>query len=88
LADVRGEGLFLGVEILDSDGHPGTNLASIIKNELRSKFILISTDGPYDNVLKIKPPLYFSKENAIQLVHEIDEVLKKTKKINTFKINK
>ena len=88
LADIRGEGLFLGVEILDSDGHPETNLASIIKNELRSKFILISTDGPYDNVLKIKPPLFFSKENASQLVYEIDEILKKTKKINTFKINK
>tara|TARA_R110000868_G_scaffold409732_2_gene695816 strand:- start:37 stop:573 length:537 start_codon:yes stop_codon:yes gene_type:complete len=88
LADIRGEGLFLGVEILDSDGNPGTNLASIIKNEMRSKFILISTDGPYDNVLKIKPPLYFSKENTNQLVYEIDEILKKTKKMNTFNINK
>tara|TARA_R110000744_G_scaffold244973_2_gene361752 strand:+ start:303 stop:2600 length:2298 start_codon:yes stop_codon:yes gene_type:complete len=88
LADIRGEGLFLGVEILDSGGKPGTNLASIIKNELRSKFILISTDGPYDNVLKIKPPLYFNKENANQLVYEIDEILKKIKKINTFKAYK
>ncbi|WP_339654320.1 aminotransferase class III-fold pyridoxal phosphate-dependent enzyme [uncultured Maribacter sp.] len=88
LADIRGEGLFLGVEILDLNGKPGTNLASIIKNELRSKFILISTDGPYDNVLKIKPPLYFSKENTNKLVYEIDEILKKTKKINTFKVNK
>ena len=88
LADIRGEGLFLGVEILDLDGKPGTNLASVIKNELRSKFILISTDGPYDNVLKIKPPLYFSKTNVNQLVYEIDEILKKTKKINTFKANK
>ena len=47
---------------------------------MRSKFILISTDGPYDNVLKIKPPLYFNKENANQLVYEIDEILKKQKK--------
>ena len=88
LADIRGEGLFLGVEVLDSDGNAGTDLAAIIKNELRSKFILISTDGPYDNVLKIKPPLYFNKENANQLVNEIDEILKKIKKINTFKVNK
>ncbi|MDB4264499.1 aminotransferase class III-fold pyridoxal phosphate-dependent enzyme [bacterium] len=80
LADIRGEGLFLGVEILDSDGNPGTNLASVIKNEMRSKFILISTDGPYDNVLKIKPPLYFNKENAKQLVYKIDEIFKKIKK--------
>jgi len=80
LADIRGEGLFLGIEILNTDGMPDTELASIIKNELRLKFILVSTDGPYDNVLKIKPPLYFSKKNANQLLQEVDEILIKQKK--------
>jgi 4-aminobutyrate aminotransferase-like enzyme len=80
LADIRGEGLFLGVEIVTKDGKPGTDLAATIKNELRDKFILISTDGPYDNVLKIKPPLYFSKENANKLLEELDNILIKTKK--------
>lgn len=79
LADIRGEGLFLGVEILDLQGKPNTNLASYIKNQLRSKFILISTDGPYDNVLKIKPPLYFNIENANKLLQELDEILRKEK---------
>ena len=80
LADIRGEGLFLGVEIINNDGMPGTKLASIIKNELRLKFILVSTDGPDDNVLKIKPPLYFSKENANLLLQEVNEILIKHKK--------
>lgn len=79
LADIRGEGLFLGVEILDLDGNPATQLASHIKNELRLKFILISTDGPFDNVLKIKPPLYFNIENANHLLQELEGILKKTK---------
>lgn len=75
LADIRGSGLFLGIEILDNDRKPDTNLASKIKNGLREKCILISTDGPYDNVLKIKPPLSFTSADADTLVKAIDEIL-------------
>ena len=64
IADVRGSGMFLGVEILAKDLKPGTQLASAIKNHLREAHILIGTDGPFDNVLKIKPPLSFSKKNV------------------------
>lgn len=84
LADIRGEGLFLGVEILDMNGNPNTELASYIKNELRKRYILTSTDGPYDNVLKIKPPLYFNRNNVDQFLQELGMVLKNMKKINTF----
>lgn len=73
VADIRGSGLFLGVEITDLNGKPNTKLASLIKNELREKFILISTDGPYDNVLKIKPPLRFTRDNADTLINAIRE---------------
>lgn len=75
LADIRGSGLFLGVEIVDQHGNPNTELASKIKNGLREKFILISTDGPYDNVLKIKPPLSFQVGDAHTLVQMIDSIL-------------
>ncbi len=75
LADVRGSGLFLGVEILDANGAPNTALASKIKNGLREKFILVSTDGPYDNVLKIKPPLSFNCSDADTLIQAIREIL-------------
>lgn len=75
LADIRGSGLFLGIEILDDNRKPGTSTASKIKNGLREQFILISTDGPYDNVLKIKPPLSFTIADADTLVKAIDEIL-------------
>ncbi|MDB4292475.1 aminotransferase class III-fold pyridoxal phosphate-dependent enzyme [Maribacter sp.] len=75
LSDIRGSGLFLGIEVFDSDGEPGTNLASKIKNELRQKHILIGTDGPHDSVLKIKPPLSFTRDNCETLVAAIASVL-------------
>ena len=46
-----------------------------IKNELRNANILISTDGPFDNVLKSKPPLCFSKENAKEVVDCLEDIL-------------
>ncbi len=75
LDDVRGNGLFLGVEILDSNNEPGTELASHIKNELRRKHILIGTDGPFESVLKIKPPLPFTTLDCDLLCEAIDEIL-------------
>ncbi len=77
IGDVRGSGLFLGVELIHLDGAPNTTLAQRIKNKLREKFILISTDGPYNNVLKIKPPLYFNLENSMELINELRLILEK-----------
>jgi len=77
IGDVRGSGLFLGVEIVKpGTTDPDTSLASFIKNELRNRNILISTDGPHDNVLKTKPPLCFTKENAREVVENIDAILR------------
>ena len=47
-----------------------------IKNELRNRHILVSTDGPGDNVIKMKPPMCFTKENAERVCEEIDNVLR------------
>ncbi len=76
IADIRGSGLFLGVELSDTNGHPNTKLAAHIKNNLRQKFILVGTDGPHDNVLKIKPPLCFTKDDAAILTNAINAILK------------
>jgi 4-aminobutyrate aminotransferase-like enzyme/Ser/Thr protein kinase RdoA (MazF antagonist) len=76
IADVRGHGMFLGVELGEADGTPLTNFAGKIKNELRQRHILVGTDGPSDNVLKIKPPLAFSLENADLFACEFDRVMK------------
>lgn len=77
IGDVRGEGLFLGIDIV-KEGSKETDrkLASTIKNKLRNHHILISTDGPDDNVLKTKPPLCFTKDNAEEVVETISKILK------------
>jgi ethanolamine-phosphate phospho-lyase len=75
--DARGEGLFLGLELVTDNKNkaPNTKLAADVKNKLRERNILIGTDGPFDNVLKIKPPICFTKENADELAGNIDEIL-------------
>jgi ethanolamine-phosphate phospho-lyase len=76
ISDVRGSGLFLGFEITDNLGRQDTKLAAQIKNKLRERNILISTDGPYDNVLKSKPPLCFSMADAEEVVENIHLILR------------
>jgi 4-aminobutyrate aminotransferase-like enzyme/Ser/Thr protein kinase RdoA (MazF antagonist) len=76
IGDVRGSGLFLGIEMTkENSKSPDPYLASHIKNELRNKHILISTDGAFDNIIKTKPALCFSKQNAKTVVDAIDTVL-------------
>lgn len=78
IGDVRGHGMFIGAELIDPINQaPETNLSQWVKNRLREEHILIGTDGPYDNVLKIKPPLSFDKENAERLVYTIEGILAK-----------
>jgi len=78
IGDVRGAGLYLGVEIVAAaDGQsPDTAAALRIVNGLRERQILISTCGAEGNVLKIRPPLQFSEENAAQLLEEIESLLR------------
>jgi 4-aminobutyrate aminotransferase-like enzyme/Ser/Thr protein kinase RdoA (MazF antagonist) len=66
IGDVRGSGLFLGVELVGDRNtlEPATDEASFVCNRMRDLGVLIGTDGPYDNVLKIRPPLPFSKDDA------------------------
>ncbi|MBJ24554.1 MAG: aminotransferase class III [Flavobacteriaceae bacterium] len=75
--EVRGSGLFLGVELVNTDYKPNSNLASLIKNQLRESNILIGTDGKHNNVLKTKPPLCFSKENVDEVIQRIEEAINK-----------
>ena len=66
LGDVRGLGLFVGVELaLNRETlQPAAAQASYIANRMKACGILLSTDGPFHNVLKIKPPLVFTEANA------------------------
>jgi 4-aminobutyrate aminotransferase-like enzyme len=77
VGDVRGLGLFIGVELVrDRDSlEPATEEASDVVNQMRERGILLSTDGPFENVIKIKPPLVFSHEDAGRVIGELDAVL-------------
>ena len=69
IGDVRGLGLYLGVELVENRAtrEPAPGRASRAKERLRDHRILLSTDGPQDNVLKIKPPMVFSTKDADRL---------------------
>jgi 4-aminobutyrate aminotransferase-like enzyme/Ser/Thr protein kinase RdoA (MazF antagonist) len=80
IGDVRGAGLFVGVELVRdrSSRTPATAEATYVVNRMRDKGILLSTDGPDENVLKIKPPMVFDEQNAHDLCAALDEVLGET----------
>jgi 4-aminobutyrate aminotransferase-like enzyme len=81
IGDVRGLGLFVGIElVLDrATLAPAAAQAAYIANRMRERGILLSTDGPFHNVLKIKPPLVFTAANADFLVSTLDELLTEDK---------
>jgi 4-aminobutyrate aminotransferase-like enzyme len=76
IGDIRGQGLFLGIELVDEHNNPETNKASYLANRMKDFGILMSTDGKDNNVLKIKPPMVFSIQNADELINRIVTVLK------------
>lgn len=77
IGDVRGMGLFIGVELVEDreTKRPGTALARWLVAELRTNRILMSTDGIHDNVLKIKPPLVFDRADADRVLEVADSLL-------------
>jgi 4-aminobutyrate aminotransferase-like enzyme len=79
IGDVRGMGLFLGVELVKSRDtkEPATSAADVIVNLLREAAILLGTDGPFHNVIKIRPPMPFSLSDADNLLETLDFALNK-----------
>ena len=79
ISEVRGRGLFLGIDIIKESNllKPNKQLAKKIINFMREKGILLSTDGPYDNVIKIKPPIIFTKQNVDTVCYNLENFFKK-----------
>jgi 4-aminobutyrate aminotransferase-like enzyme len=77
VGDVRGSGLFLGVELVrDRESlEPAAAEASYVANRMRELGILLGTDGPHHNVVKIRPPMPFAETDADLLVEALDRVL-------------
>jgi ethanolamine-phosphate phospho-lyase len=80
IGDVRGCGLFLGVELIRNPQtkEPAPEETSLLCTLLKEKYhVLTSIDGPHDNVIVIKPPLVFSKSDADEFIHAFEMAVTK-----------
>ncbi len=77
IGDVRGLGLFLGIELVRDreTREPAAEEAALIVEAIKDAGILLSTDGPLHNVIKIKPPMVFTQANADEVAGALDQVL-------------
>ncbi|XP_015256441.1 PREDICTED: 5-phosphohydroxy-L-lysine phospho-lyase-like [Cyprinodon variegatus] len=78
IGDVRGVGLFVGLELVTDrqSKTPATKTAAQVVKRLKEEDqICVSTDGPWENILKFKPPMCFSMEDAQLVVQCIDRIL-------------
>lgn len=77
IGDVRGVGLFVGIELVRDriKKTPATAEAKHVVSRMKEKRIIVSSDGPDNNVLKLKPPMVFSIENVNHFVSVLDQVL-------------
>ena len=77
IGDVRGRGLFFGIDLVhDRDTkEPAADVTRAVVNGMRARGVLMSKIGEHGNVLKLRPPLCFSKDNADVLVAALDGVL-------------
>jgi 4-aminobutyrate aminotransferase-like enzyme/Ser/Thr protein kinase RdoA (MazF antagonist) len=79
IGDVRGSGLFIGVELVRDRAtlEPATEEAARLVNRMREQGILLGTDGPSHNVIKIRPPMPFSLDDADLLIETMGGILAK-----------
>jgi len=77
IGDVRGSGLFFGVELVRDRNtqEPATEEAASVVNQMREEGILLGTDGPFHNVLKIRPPMPFTDSDGDRLVETMAGIL-------------
>ncbi len=77
IGDVRGSGLFLGLDLVRSreTREPAPHQASYLVNRLREEGILAGTDGPHHNVIKLRPPLVFSQTDATYFCSTLEAIL-------------
>jgi 4-aminobutyrate aminotransferase-like enzyme/Ser/Thr protein kinase RdoA (MazF antagonist) len=74
IGDVRGSGLFLGLDLVEDrvSKKPATERAGRIVQKARELGVLMGTDGPYDNVIKLRPAMIFSQANADHLMQVLE----------------
>lgn len=82
VGEIRGVGLFQGIDIVkDKESRiEDGDMAKKIISLMREKFVLVSRDGVKANVLKIKPPIVFKKENVDTLIEKLLETFEEIQK--------
>jgi 4-aminobutyrate aminotransferase-like enzyme len=77
IGDIRGSGMFIGIDLVRdmASRDPATIETGKAVNLLRQHGVLIGSTGQFDNILKIRPPMVFSKENADLLLRKLRTVL-------------
>jgi len=77
IGDVRGDGLFKAVELVEDREtfKPASELAAKIVEGLKNRRVLAGRTGVHDNTLKLRPPMVFSRENTDHFLEIFDEVL-------------
>lgn len=77
IGDIRGSGLFIGIELVNNrrTKEPATLIAEYIVARFKENCILMSTEGKFGNVLKIKPPMIFNETNVKQFIFIFEEIL-------------
>ncbi|GAA4352572.1 aminotransferase [Microbacterium rhizosphaerae] len=75
LATVHGFGFYLGPEFAREDGAPATEETAAICDRMRRLGVIIQPTGDFQNVLKVKPPMVFTRESADAFVDALDRVL-------------
>lgn len=75
IGDVRGQGLFLGIELVRdwTTLEPAAEEAAALVNRMAVRGILLATDGPFHNVIKIKPPMVLTADDVDMAVRALDE---------------
>ena len=82
IGDVRGRGLFLGIEIVKDRAtkeHDGPTATAVV-NRARELGVLAGTDGPHDNVIKLRPPMTFRREHGEILLDTFDRAFGEVKR--------
>ncbi len=79
IGDIRGMGLFLGIEIIEDPKtlKPSSIISRNIVEEMKEKRVLLSVDGPDNNVIKIKPPMVFNIRDCQFLIEKLNDVISK-----------
>ena len=75
IAQVRGQGLFFALEFADR-GEPAADFTHNVVEGMKREGVLVGSTGRHGNILKLRPPLVFSRENADLAIDTLDTVLR------------